>query len=156
MRGYGDERSSWSSDNLGGKGVRQLKDGSPLAAAPTDRFVQGVALWGRESEPLWANYESGWRTQEIYTNRKGARPVVAANSSVACAASTDRHPWVSYVDEDNHLALWRGPESDWQWWDLTADLKLPAAAGVAAQGPLALVHTECGPRVYYLTDEPEF
>ncbi|MEU1228786.1 hypothetical protein [Streptomyces sp. NPDC005828] len=156
MMGYGDEKAGWSSNNLGGKGVRQLKDGSPLAAAPTDRVVEGVALCGRASEPLWANYEYGWRTQEICTTRKGARPVVAANSSVACAASTDDRPWVSYVDEDDHLALWRGPESDWQWWDLTADLKLPAPAGVAPQGPLALVHTERGPRVYYLTDEPEF
>ncbi|MFI9159563.1 hypothetical protein [Kitasatospora aureofaciens] len=155
MVGYGDEHG-WSWKNLAGWGISRLEDGSPLAVASTDGGVKGVALFDRESEPLWANWDGGWSTQVIYTTRRGARPVVAANSSVACAASADRVPWVSFVAEDNHLALWRGPESDWRWWDLTAELKLPAAARVATQGPLALVHTQGGPRVYYLTDEPEF
>ncbi|MFJ7960283.1 hypothetical protein ACIQ62_28740 [Streptomyces sp. NPDC096319] len=157
MLGFGGEgENGWQWQNLGWKGVGQLKDGSPLSAAPTAGPVEGVALWGRESAPLWAKSGSGWNTQEIHTTREGARPVVAAHSSVACAAGTDHRPWVSYLGEDGHLALWRGPESDWLWWDLTADLKLPAAAQVAPQGPLALIHTERGPRLYYLTDEPEF
>ncbi|MFF1870142.1 hypothetical protein [Kitasatospora herbaricolor] len=146
--GGGDE-NGWSSRNLAVQGVKHLRDGSPMEAAPTGRALQGVALVGRGSEPLWANWESGWSTQVIPTT-------AAVNSSVASTATTDGRPWVSFVDEDNHLSLWRGPESDWRWWDLTADLKLPAVAGVAPQGPLALVHPERGPRLYYLTDEPEF
>ncbi|MEU9090610.1 hypothetical protein [Streptomyces sp. NPDC048428] len=156
LGGFADERDTWWAQNLAGQGVRKLKDGSPLAVAPADRGLQGVAMCGQGSEPLWASFGSGWDTQEIYTTRKGTRPVAAANSSVACAVGADGRPWVSYVGEDNHLALWTGSESDWNWWDLTAELDLPAAAGEAPQGPLALVHTERGPRVYYLTDEPEF
>ncbi|MEU8436915.1 hypothetical protein AB0F18_29220 [Streptomyces sp. NPDC029216] len=149
MAGYGDENGRWSARNLASQGVRRLKDGSPLAAAPADGTPKGVALLGQGSEPLWANWENGWSTQEIFTT-------AAANSSVACAATTDGRPWVSYVDWNNHLSLWRGPGSDWRWWDLTAGLDLPAAAKVATQGPLALVQTERGTRIYYLTDEPDF
>ncbi|MFF2949906.1 hypothetical protein ACFVVU_00940 [Kitasatospora sp. NPDC057965] len=153
--GFGDERG-WRWQSLTPLSVRQAKAGSPLAAAASSQGLAGVALWNRASEPFWAGRVGGWRSQEIRATGDGSRPVVAANSSVASAVAGDGRPWVSYVAEDNHLALWRGPQEDRLWWDLTADLGLPAAAKVATQGPLALVHTERGPRVYYLTDEPEF
>ncbi|UUN30291.1 hypothetical protein [Streptomyces sp. FIT100] len=146
--GFGDD-GGWKWQNLCKLSVSQPKDGSPLAAAVGPETLAGVALWNEASEPLWASWDGGWCSRQIHTT-------VAANSSVASVVDSDGHPWVSYVDKDNHLSLWRGPEADWQWWDLTADLRLPAAAKVATQGPLALVHTERGPRVYYLTDEPEF
>ncbi|MFF2040621.1 hypothetical protein ACFVVX_09355 [Kitasatospora sp. NPDC058170] len=154
--GYGDSGNRWSSQDLGGLGAKRLDGGSPLAAATTGDALGGVAMWCQQSKPIWLAREGGWSSEEIYTTEEGVRPVVSANSSVACAVSASRQPWVAFVSEDDHLCLWRGPERDWSWWDLTAELGLPPVARVAAQGPLALAHTEGGPRVYYLTDEPEF
>lgn len=157
--GYG-ETKGWSWQNLASIGARPLKDGGPLAAAfrisREDASVTGVAQFCRESKPVWLSRTgNGWSSQDIYSTRAGVRPVAAANSYVACAVSGDGRPWVTFVTDENHLVLWRGPASDWSWWDLTAD-GLPPVAKVAAQGPLALVHTEDGPRVYYLTDEPAY
>ncbi|MER7844215.1 hypothetical protein ABTZ03_09745 [Kitasatospora sp. NPDC096077] len=154
-RGFGDV-GGWKWQDLGSLGIRQPGDGSALAAAAGADAMTGVALWNRASEPFWADWINGWSNKDIRTTRNGARPVVAANSSVATALGRDGRPWVCYVDDGNHLCLWLGPDAGWQWWDLTADLRLPVAAKVATQGPLALVHTERGPRLYYLTDEPDY
>lgn len=155
VAGFGDEGSQWSWQNLCKLSISQPKDGTPLAAAVGPETLAGVALWNEASEPFWASWVGGWWSQGIYTTAYDTSSVVAANSSVASRVAGDGRPWVAYVDEDNHLCLWRGPQAGWQWWDLTADLGLPAAAKVATQGPLALVHTERGPRVYYLTDESD-
>ncbi|MGW4891998.1 hypothetical protein ACWEQL_06975 [Kitasatospora sp. NPDC004240] len=147
--GFGDDGGMWSHTLPCKSGVSQPERGSPLAAAVGPETLAGVALWNETAEPVWASRDGGWWSREIPTT-------VAANSSVASTVTGDGQPWVSYVDKDNHLSLWRGLQEDWQWWDLTANLHLPAAATVATQGPLALVHTERGPRLYYLTDEPQF
>lgn len=158
MAGFEDQGGKWVWQDLSGQGARQLRDGSPLAAATADGSFPSVAQWSREREPflMWWDDRGGWSVYEIYTTQKGTCPVVAANSTAACAVAPNGLPWVSFVTEDQHLALWRGPELDWLWWDLTEELGLPPVAGVAAQGPLVLAYTESGPRIYYLTDDPEF
>ncbi|WP_381595527.1 hypothetical protein [Streptomyces formicae] len=157
LAGFGDT-SGWSWRDLSGVGARQLMDGSPLAAATADGAFPSVGQWCREGRPLLLRWTGGgWSSMEIYSTDKGTRPVAAVNSSVACALSPDDAlPWLSFVTGENHLALWRGPELSWLWWDLTADLDLSPVAKVATQGPLAFAYTERGPRIYYLSDEPEF
>ncbi|MGW8365476.1 hypothetical protein ACWGK1_33635 [Streptomyces wedmorensis] len=158
MAGFGDQSDKWVWRDLTEQGARNLRDGSPLAAATADGSFPSVAQWCRQRMPflMWWDDRGGWSVNEIYTTQKGTCPLVAANSSAACAVAPDGLPWVSFVTEDNHLALWRGLERDWLWWDLTDELGLPRVADVATQGPLVLAYTESGPRIYYLTDDPEF
>ncbi|AJP04887.1 hypothetical protein TU94_29005 [Streptomyces cyaneogriseus subsp. noncyanogenus] len=154
MGGFGEIGNKWWWHALARQGARKLRGGSPLTATAAGT-LSGMAQCCQEGKPLWMGWRGdGWTADEIYTSRDGTRPVAAANSSLVCGTTRDRLPWVSFVREDNHLGLWRGPGSDWSWWDLTADLSLPPVARAAAQGPLAFADTERGPCVYYLTDDP--